>query len=121
MLMYFFGLSFTSVTRSRSCVTSESLWRYIAGSFTMRPSDPCPELIFRSTESPLARKESRRSCECDNRSDEELRAFVARNGSRRTVLELLDEAIGAQLQVSGYVLVGASYDRHDRRMTLMFG
>lgn len=53
--------------------------------------------------------------------DAELRAFAARNSARRTTLELEDESIGAQVQESGYSLVGAAYDPHDRHVTLMFG
>lgn len=53
--------------------------------------------------------------------DEELRAFVERNRERRTRLEIDDVAIGAQVQESGYPLVGASYDPHDHHVALMFG
>ncbi|MEO7458429.1 MAG: universal stress protein [Gemmatimonadaceae bacterium] len=53
--------------------------------------------------------------------DEELRAFVERNRERSTRLEMDDPGIGAQVQESGYVLVGASYDRHDEHVALMFG
>ncbi len=53
--------------------------------------------------------------------DEELRAFVDRNRERHTRLEMDDQAIGAQVQESGYPLVGASYDPHDKHVALMFG
>jgi hypothetical protein len=53
--------------------------------------------------------------------DDELRAFAIRNSTRRTVLELEDRSIGAQIQETGYSLLGASYDPHDRHVTLMFG
>lgn len=46
-------------------------------------------------------------------------AFSERNAGRATNLEIDDPAIGAQLQQKGYLLVGASYDRHDRRLELM--
>ncbi len=50
----------------------------------------------------------------------ELEAFASRNDRRRTVLEIDDHSIGAQIQTSGYALAGATYDRHDRRVALMF-
>lgn len=50
----------------------------------------------------------------------ELEAFAIRNDRRRTVLEVDDQSIGAQIQASGYALAGATYDRHDRRVALMF-
>ena len=53
--------------------------------------------------------------------DEELRAFVQRNHNRRTTLEIDDRNIGAQVQETGYALVGATYDSHDHRIALMFG
>src|SRR5690606_22120685 len=48
-----------------------------------------------------------------------LEAFSQRNAGRPTQLELDDPAIGAQIQVSGYTLRGASYDRRDGRIELM--
>lgn len=53
--------------------------------------------------------------------NEELQAFVQRNQHRRTTLEIDDSSIGAQVQESGYALVGATYDPHDRHLALMFG
>ncbi len=53
--------------------------------------------------------------------DEELRAFVRRNHDRRTSLEIDDRNIGAQVQETGYALVGATYDPHDHHIALMFG
>ncbi len=52
--------------------------------------------------------------------DAALAAFARRNAQRRTTLEIDDQAIGAQIQESGYRLAGATYDRHDRRVQLMF-
>lgn len=51
----------------------------------------------------------------------ELQAFVQRNQDRRTTLEIDDRAIGAQVQESGWSLVGATYDPHDHHIALMFG
>jgi nucleotide-binding universal stress UspA family protein len=51
---------------------------------------------------------------------EELEAFARRNQHRRTSLEIDDRSIGAQVQESGYTLMGATYDPHDRCIELMF-
>jgi hypothetical protein len=51
---------------------------------------------------------------------EELDAFWRRNRSRRTALEIDDPSLGAQVQETGYALIGASYDHHDRHVSLMF-
>lgn len=51
----------------------------------------------------------------------ELEAFAKRNAGRRTVLEVDDPAVGAQVQETGYVLLGATYDVTDRRAVLMLG
>ncbi len=53
--------------------------------------------------------------------NDELQAFVRRNADRRTTLEIDDRDIGAQVQESGYALVGATYDAHDQHLALMFG
>ena len=50
-----------------------------------------------------------------------LAAFTKRNEGRRTRLEVDDPAIGAQIQETGYALMGASYDRRDDRVELMLG
>jgi nucleotide-binding universal stress UspA family protein len=50
----------------------------------------------------------------------ELEDFARRNQHRRTTLEIDDRSLGAQVQESGYVLTGATYDPHDRRVELMF-
>lgn len=50
----------------------------------------------------------------------ELEDFARRNQNRRTTLEIDDRSLGAQVQESGYVLTGATYDPHDRRVELMF-
>ena len=53
--------------------------------------------------------------------DAELQAFAQRNRDRRTVLEIDDLSIGAQVQETGFALVGAAYDPRDRHVALMFG
>ena len=53
--------------------------------------------------------------------NEELQTFVRRNLGRRTRLEIDDPSLGAQVQETGYALVGAAYDAHDDRVELMFG
>jgi nucleotide-binding universal stress UspA family protein len=52
--------------------------------------------------------------------NDELDAFVARNRTRRTLLEIDSPSTGTQVQESGYTLVGATYDRHDDHLALMF-
>ncbi|HKH93547.1 MAG TPA: universal stress protein [Gemmatimonadaceae bacterium] len=53
--------------------------------------------------------------------NEELQTFIRRNRGRRTKLEIDDPSLGAQVQETGYALVGAAYDAHDERVELMFG
>ena len=53
--------------------------------------------------------------------NEELQTFIRRNRGRRTRLEIDDPSLGAQVQETGYALVGAAYDAHDDRVELMFG
>jgi nucleotide-binding universal stress UspA family protein len=48
-----------------------------------------------------------------------LQAFVHRNADRRTRLEIDDPSIGAQVQETGYALVGATYDPRDACLALM--
>ncbi len=50
----------------------------------------------------------------------ELEDFARRNRLRRTALEIDDSSIGAQVQESGYLLTGATFDPHDRCVQLMF-
>jgi len=50
----------------------------------------------------------------------ELEDFARRNRFRLTSLEVDDSTLGVQAQESGYVLTGATYDPHDRRVELMF-
>ena len=51
----------------------------------------------------------------------QLDEFTRRNVGRRGVLEVDDPELGAQAQEHDYPLLGASYDRHDGRVELMFG
>jgi hypothetical protein len=46
---------------------------------------------------------------------------TARNAGRRTRVEVEDRAHGADVAERGYRFLGAAYDRHDRRVALMFG
>lgn len=50
-----------------------------------------------------------------------LDAFTRRNASRRARLEIDDPEIGAQVEMSGYKFLGASYDPPTKRAQLMFG
>ncbi len=47
--------------------------------------------------------------------------FTKRNAGRLTALEVDDALFGAQVQSSGYPLLGATYDPHDRQVELMLG
>lgn len=47
--------------------------------------------------------------------------FTRRNLGRRGVLEVDDPEVGAQAQEFDYPLLGATFDRHDLRVNLMFG
>lgn len=51
----------------------------------------------------------------------QLEAFTRRNRGRPTVVEVDDLSFGAQVLESGYALLGAAYDPHDRRVELMLG
>lgn len=48
-----------------------------------------------------------------------LDAFTKRNAGRRVRIEVDTPAYGAQVQATGFSLLGASYDRHDQRVELM--
>jgi hypothetical protein len=50
-----------------------------------------------------------------------LDAFSRRNRGRRASMEVDDPDLGAQAQETGYTFRGATYDRHDERVTLMLG
>ena len=50
-----------------------------------------------------------------------LDALTRRSAGRRTRLDVDDPSIGAQAQEQGYAFLGASYDRHDRRVEIMLG
>lgn len=47
--------------------------------------------------------------------------FSKRNLGRRTRLEVDDVNLGAQVEMSGYRFLGATFERHNGRATLMFG
>ena len=47
--------------------------------------------------------------------------FSARNDGRRVRLEVDDPDIGAQVQQSGFALLGVAYDHHDQRVVVMLG
>lgn len=51
----------------------------------------------------------------------QLDEFSRRNLGRRTRLEVDDINLGAQVEMSGYHFLGATYEPHNRRATLMFG
>ena len=47
--------------------------------------------------------------------------FSARNSGRTVKLEVDDPEPGAQLQLSGFALLGVAYDQHDERVDIMLG
>ena len=47
--------------------------------------------------------------------------FSRRNQGRRTLVEVDDVALGAQVVASGYALRGATYDPHDHAVSIMLG
>ncbi len=49
-----------------------------------------------------------------------LESFARRNHMRTATFEIDDHALGAQRQLSGYRLLGATYDERDGRASLMF-
>jgi nucleotide-binding universal stress UspA family protein len=51
----------------------------------------------------------------------QLDEFSRRNVGRRTMVEVIDATIGAQVLESGFALQGATYDPSDRRVELMLG
>lgn len=51
----------------------------------------------------------------------QLSAFTHRNRGRRTIVEIDDPTLGAQVLERGYMLIGAAYDPRDRRVELMLG
>ncbi|WP_411278914.1 universal stress protein [Gemmatimonas sp.] len=53
--------------------------------------------------------------------DAELNAFTTRNAGRACSIEMDRDDFGAQSLGHGMPLVGATYDKHDRSVTLMFG
>ena len=52
---------------------------------------------------------------------DELTAFTRRNAGRHASLEVDDPDYGLLIQEHGYPLLGAAYDRHDRRVEIMLG
>lgn len=51
----------------------------------------------------------------------QLDAFTRRNTGRSTIVEIDEPSLGAQVQESGYRLLGAAYDPHDESVELMLG
>jgi len=50
-----------------------------------------------------------------------LNGFTTRNMGRRAYLEVDDPTIGAQVEMNGYLFLGATYDPPSKRAQLMFG
>jgi hypothetical protein len=56
-----------------------------------------------------------------NAFDSELAAFTSRNIGRRCMVEIDTTDLGAQVLGHELMLAGASFDRHNQSVTLMFG
>jgi nucleotide-binding universal stress UspA family protein len=52
---------------------------------------------------------------------QKLDEFSRRNRGRRSLLEINDPAVGAQVEMKGYRVLGATYDVPSKRVQLMFG
>lgn len=96
--------------------TSAALLRGAECSVLLVPTPPLAERL-RLDRLMVGTSTSRMSTEWN----EELQTFIRRNRGRRTTLEIDDPSLGAQVQETGYALVGAAYDAHDDRVELMFG
>ena len=53
--------------------------------------------------------------------EDELEAFSKRNAGRRVRLEVDDPDLGAQVQETGFALLGVAYDRRDKSVEIMVG
>jgi hypothetical protein len=50
-----------------------------------------------------------------------LARFTELNAGRRVTMEVDDPAVGAQVQVTNYALLGADYDAHNEQVEIMVG
>lgn len=105
------------------------LRRMVLGSVTSElvRSAPCSVLCVPGRAQTMAAARAESSGTQQTRSyaidvlDAELNAFTTRNVGRTCSIEMDRDDLGAQSLGHGMPLVGATYDRHDRSISLMFG
>ncbi len=88
---------------------------------------PCSVLAVPGSARTMAAARSRSAPNAHTRTlaresyDSELAAFTTRNAGRRCAVEVDQDALGAQALGHELQLAGATYDRRDNRVALMFG
>jgi nucleotide-binding universal stress UspA family protein len=105
------------------------LRRMVLGSVTTEliRSAPCSVLCVPGRARTIAAARANATAKQQTRSyaldvlDAELNAFSTRNVGRACSIEMDRDDLGAQSLGHGMPLVGATYDRHDRSISLMFG
>ena len=105
------------------------LRRMVLGSVTTElvRSAPCSVLCVPGRARTIAAARANATAKQQTRSyslevlDAELNAFTTRNAGRSCSMEMDRHDFGAQSLGHGMPLVGATYDRHDRSISLMFG
>ncbi len=105
------------------------LRRMVLGSVTTElvRSAPCSVLCVPGRARTIAAARATATAQQQTRSyaidvlDAELNAFTTRNAGRSCSIEMDRSDLGAQSLGHGMPLVGATYDKHDRSISLMFG
>ncbi|WP_396201568.1 universal stress protein [Gemmatimonas sp.] len=105
------------------------LRRMVLGSVTTElvRSAPCSVLAVPGRARTIAAARANATARQQTRSyalnvlDAELHAFTTRNAGRTCSVEMDRQELGAQSLGHGMPLVGATYDKHDRSIALMFG
>lgn len=105
------------------------LRRMVLGSVTAElvRSAPCSVLCVPGRARTIAAARANTNATQQTRSyavdvlDAELNAFTTRNAGRACSIEMDRDDLGAQSLGHGMPLVGATYDKHDRSIALMFG
>ena len=105
------------------------LRRMVLGSVTTElvRSAPCSVLCVPGRARTIAAARANATAKQQTRSyaldvlDDELNAFTTRNAGRTCSIEMDRHDFGAQSLGHGMPMVGATYDKHDRSISLMFG
>ncbi len=103
--------------------------RMVLGSVaaTLIRNAPCSVLVVPGSARTIAAARARTAPNARTRTftadsfDAELAAFTSRNAGRRCLVEVDQDDLGAQVLGHELQLVGATYDRHDSGVALMFG